>query len=297
MAPDASGPLVSVVMPSYNQAGFIEESVASVLGQDYLRTELVVADGGSTDGTLEILRRIGQGDPRLRWFSRTDSGPAEAINRALARVRGTLIGWLNSDDLYTPGAIARAVEAFANNPAWLMLYGRGEHIDGNGLPLGPYPTLPPTTPAEHFARGCFICQPTVFFRATVPVLLGTLDTSLKASFDFDYWLRAFLAFPERIGFVDAVQARSRLHDQCITRKMRQRVALEGVEVVARHLGQAPIHWLVTYMEELVALPAEERGVRDIRQHLLDTLAQTKGKIGQSEYHQLKEQIAREPRFG
>jgi hypothetical protein len=233
-------------MPSLNQAEFLEAALESVFSQSYSNLELVVADGGSTDGSLSVLESRQSMEPRLRVFSGKDTGPAQALNKALRSVRGSLIGWLNSDDLYAPGAIQRAVAAFDENPTWLMVYGHGQHIDALGRPTGVYPTLPPTTPIDGFQDGCFICQPTVFFRRSMFVLLGDLDEQLKTAFDFDYWLRAFKAFPERIGFIDSVQAFSRLHDGCITLRMRRAVAIESMQVLARHLGRAPAHWLLSY---------------------------------------------------
>jgi len=262
-------PLVSVVMPSMNQPEFIDQAITSVLSQDYPHIELIVADGGSRQDTLDILARRQRQDRRLRYFSRRDRGPAHALNDAMAAVRGTVIGWLNSDDLYAPGAISRALAALADDPRLLMVYGQGQHVDEHGAPIGLYPTLPPSAPLSKFSEGCFICQPTMFFRRSARILLGTLDETLKAAFDFDYWLRAFCAFPGRIGFVDEVQAMSRLHDGCITMRMRRTVALEGMQVLARHLGSAPKEWLLTYADELLAQDAEEREFSDIAQHMED----------------------------
>ena len=246
-------PLISVVMPSFNQAQFIDASIASVLNQSYSRIELIVADGGSTDGTQSALARWQAADRRVRWISQPDQGPADALNKALDLARGTFFGWLNSDDLYTAGAVARALEKLTDTSGNLMVYGHGEHVDAGGRFLHTYPTSPPEVGMARFANGCFICQPTVFFRRSMWVLLGAMDVSLETAFDFDYWLRAFRAFPERIGFVDAVQAQSRLHEATITHKMRRSVALEGARLLHRHLGYAPLHWILTHMAEARAL--------------------------------------------
>ncbi|MCX7144138.1 MAG: glycosyltransferase [Proteobacteria bacterium] len=133
--------LVSVVMPSLNQVKFIDTAIDSVLGQDYPNIELIVADGGSDDGTVELLKARQTGDGRLRWSSQPDSGPAAAVNGALAQVRGTVVGWLNSDDVYAPGAVRRAVDALEANPNWLMVYGHGQHVDGEGKALDDYRLL------------------------------------------------------------------------------------------------------------------------------------------------------------
>ncbi len=242
-------PLISVVMPSLNQRPFIAEAVSSVLEQGQVGVELIVADGGSTDGTVEWLENRALAEPRLRWSSGPDTGPAQAINNAMRKARGTLLGWLNSDDCYTPGALYRAQQALQAHPDWLMVYGSGEHVDEHGVVLGDYPTLPPTSSLAEFSNGCFVCQPTVLMRRSFVLLNGSLDETLQTAFDFDWWLRAFRRFPDRIGFVDAVQARSRLHDACLTIRQRLMVAKEGMRVLQRHLGGAPSHWIKTWVNE------------------------------------------------
>jgi glycosyltransferase involved in cell wall biosynthesis len=244
-------PLVTVVMPCFNQAQYVQRSIRSVLDQDYNHVELIVADGGSADGTLNILKDMAASDGRLKWFSGEDNGPADAINKALSRCRGTVIGWLNSDDLYTPGAASRAVDAFSNNPDWIMVYGHGQHIDEYDGVIDTYPTKVPPQPLLSFAQGCFICQPTVFFKRSMHFLLGGLEPRWKTSFDFAYWCRVFSVFGDRIGFVDEVQAQSRLHSDCITCNQRRTIALEGMQLLYEHLGEAPAHWLLTYRNELL----------------------------------------------
>lgn len=250
MAVSSQPPRVSIVMPTLNQCPFIGDAVASVLAQP-LVDELVVMDGGSTDGTLQVLQALAAAYPGpLRWQSAADTGPAQAVNRAVALARGDVIGWLNSDDLYAPGAVARALAALAALPGSVMVYGEGEHIDAGGAVLGRYPTLPPSTPLDGFAQGCFVCQPTAFFRRDAFLGLGGLDETLRTAFDFDLWLRMFKAHPGGIGFVPAVQARSRLHAGSITLRQRGQVALEGMAVLHRHLGSAPPEWLLTHVAEL-----------------------------------------------
>jgi len=247
-------PSISVVMPTLNQRPFIGEAVHSVMSQGVDDLELVVMDGGSSDGTqaeLHTLARVYPG--RLRWFSGPDAGPADAVHRGVLEARAPLIGWLNSDDLYRPGAMRRALDYLAEHPEHVMVYGQGEHVDVQGRHLERYSTLPPSTPLHVFADGCFICQPTAYFRRTPYLDAGGLDSSLKAAFDFDLWMRLFKRYPGAIGFVDAMQASTRLHDGAITMRMRQRVALEGLQVVHRHLGAAPGHWLLTHMDELCAI--------------------------------------------
>lgn len=237
-------------MPSFNQGAFIEEAVLSVLQQDYSSIELVIYDGQSTDQTIEVLQRLAGEFPNIRWTSERDEGPADALRKAMADARGEIIGWLNSDDLYVTGAIKRAVDALAEHPAWIMCYGEGEHIDQDGVVIDAYPTLKPESGLQGFEAGCFICQPTAFFKSSMLTLIGPLNTHLKTTFDYELWVRAFEAFPSRIGFVHNVQAQSRLHADCITNNQRETIALEGLMLGQRYLGGAQAHWVSTHLEEL-----------------------------------------------
>lgn len=243
--------LVSVVMPSLNQAQYLEVAVRSVLEQDHALVELIVADGLSTDGSVELLSRLqreyGQ---RLMWTSVKDSCAAQAINRALAQVRGKYVGWLNSDDMYLQGAISRAVQHFQAHKEHQMVYGQGRHIGPWGEPLGMYPSKPPSTPLDAFHGGSFICQPTVFMRKEAIDHVGLLDESIQTAFDFDWWLRFFKRYPRQVGFIRRIQAHSRLHPSCMTQRLRKQVALDGLKVTATHLGEAMPHWVWTHLEEM-----------------------------------------------
>jgi len=244
-------PLVSVVMPSLNQAQFLEAAVRSVLEQDYPNIDLIVADGMSTDGSLELLMqlKVEYGD-RLRWFSQQDGGAAEALNNAITQAQGDVVGWLNSDDMYLQGAVSRAVAYLNKHPSHQMVYGQGQHINANGVVLGNYPTLPPSTPIDFFSNGSFICQPTVFMRREALTQIGLLDASIRTAFDFDLFIRFFKLFPGQIGMIRSVQAFSRLHTACMTQRLRRQVALDGMRVVSKELGAVPEHWFWTYIDEM-----------------------------------------------
>lgn len=289
--------LVSVLMPSLNQAQYLAAAIDSVLTQDHQALELIVADGGSTDGTLGLLKANAQTDARLKWFSGPDAGPADALNKALVKARGTVIGWLNSDDLYTPGAVKRALVGLQASPDLLMVYGHGQHLNAAGQVTAAYPTKPAGTPIEEFAEGCFICQPTVFFKRTMPRLLGPFDASLKTAFDFDYWLRAFKAFPGRIAFVDAVQAQSRLHADCITLKQRRTVMLEGMALLAKHLGHAPKEWLLTYVFESVAQDPSQQHIATLKKDVVGLLGHVEHYLTSADLLELKRVLAMPQTWG
>lgn len=245
-------PQVSVLMPSFNQAIFIERAIRSVFAQAGVSVELLVMDGGSTDGTTDLLERLAaEFGSALRWTSTPDRGPGHALNKALANARGHVIGWLNSDDLYLPGAMQRALAYLAGNPHQWMVYGQGEHIDALDRRLGQYPSRSPDCGLQGFADGCYICQPTVFIRRMALRGLGGFDESLRTAFDLALWLRLFSRHPERVGYLDALQARSRLHAGCITRTQRAQVIREGMTLLARYLGVAPLHWLRSFADETI----------------------------------------------
>ncbi len=263
-------PPLAVVMPTRNQARYLARSVASVFADGSTPT-LIVQDGASTDDTPQLLAALADRQPGLSVFSRPDSGPAEALNRGFERALATgapVIGWLNSDDLYTPGALRRALDHLAAHPQHVAVYGEAEHVDADSRVLGRYPTLTPDAPLARWRDACPICQPTMFLRREAVQALLPLDTALRTAFDFDLWLRLFKAYPGRIGHLSAVQAQSRLHAEGITLRMRERVALEGMQVVHRHLGSAPAHWLLTHVGEALQACPFDADLARVQRHLL-----------------------------
>lgn len=133
-------PLVSIVTPSFNQAAYLESSIRSVLDQDYRPLEYIVIDGGSSDGSRGILERYA--DRLAWWVSEPDAGQTEAINKGFARSKGSILAWLNSDDVYVPGAVREAVEYLTAHPEAGMVYGDADYIDAAARRLGRFPAAP-----------------------------------------------------------------------------------------------------------------------------------------------------------
>lgn len=185
--------LISIITPSYNQAAFLESTIRSVLAQDHGEVEYLVVDGGSTDGSVEIIRRY---EHRLAWWvSERDSGQAEAINKGLARARGEVVAWLNSDDIYLPGALAGTAAAFAADPTLGLVFGDALTIDAAGQPLN---TLAfGDLGLAELARFRIICQPAVFMRRAVLERAGYLDRSYHYMLDHHLWLRLARLAPIR----------------------------------------------------------------------------------------------------
>jgi glycosyltransferase involved in cell wall biosynthesis len=201
-----NSPLVTIVTPSLNQARFIEETLESVLTQDYTPLEYFVVDGGSNDGTSDILAASG---PRVHWISEGDDGQADAINKGFRRANGAYLAWLNSDDVYLPGAIAAMAEYLDGHPDLDLVYGHVDNIDSSGRWLGPAKQVEKFDPSRLLNDVDFVAQPGTMFRRSAFERVGPLDTSLHWSFDYDLWLR--FAAQGRLGLVDKVLAQNRIH--------------------------------------------------------------------------------------
>jgi glycosyltransferase involved in cell wall biosynthesis len=185
-------PRVSIVTPSLNQGRFIEDTVKSVLGQDYPRIEYLVVDGGSTDGTLAILGRYGGA---LRWISEPDGGQGAAINKGFRLTSGEILGWLNSDDLYEPRAVSAAAEYLRQHPEQAMVYGDATHVDAEGEEIGPCSYVGPADVDRLLHESDYIVQPATFFRRSAFEAVGGLDESLHWGMDYDLWLKIARRFP------------------------------------------------------------------------------------------------------
>lgn len=181
-------PLVSVATPSFDQARFLEETILSVLNQEYPRVEYIIIDGGSTDGSVEIIRKYA--DRLAHWISEPDGGQADAINKGWRLSHGDIVAYLNSDDTYVPGAISAALECFQSHPDVDILYGDAQIIDASGALIGHYAGGP--FDFHEMVRNCHnvIPQPSTFFRRRVLEKAGAFDIRLQFVFDFEYWLRA-----------------------------------------------------------------------------------------------------------
>jgi hypothetical protein len=178
-------PLVSVVTPSYNSVLYIQEAIQSVLQQDYPNVEHIVIDGESTDGTVGLLRKYAH----LRWISEPDKGQAEAVNKGFRMAEGEIIGWLNADDTYTPGAIEAAVRHLALRPEVGIVYSDCNWIDSEGNPIGRYRAQPYSL-RNLVEGGGLIHTPAVFWRRALFDVVGYLNPNLHYSLDNDFWLRA-----------------------------------------------------------------------------------------------------------
>ena len=231
--------MVSIVTPSFNQGRFIQETIESVLSQDYSPVEYLVIDGGSTDETLDILKQYGS---RFYWVSEKDRGQSNAINKGWNRARGEILAWLNSDDIYLPGAISKAVGFLQDHPEFGAVYGEGYHIREDGKIIERYPTEPFNQ--QRLVETCYICQPTVFIRKGVLQKIGFLDEGLRYSMDYDLWFR--IARQHDFGYLPEYLACTRFYGETKTLGQRVQVHKEILEVVHRHHQSVPASWVYGY---------------------------------------------------
>lgn len=229
-------PTISVVTPTFRMAKFLNHAIGSVLSQAAEDVEYIVADGGSDDGTVELLAKF---EGRLRWSSMKDSGAADALARAFGEARGTILGWLNADDELLPGALTSVLDAFSANPDAIAVFSGGVWIDEAGCPLRPYPVA--TDAQAQLWRECLICQPACYFRADAYRAVGGIDRMLTSAFDYDLWIRL-----SRLGpmiYIPGVWALSRMHPNNKSLGQRDIMFSECMQVLSRHYQYVPFQWI------------------------------------------------------
>jgi len=196
-------PLVSIITPSYNSGRFLEDALRSILAQDYPHIEHLVIDGGSTDDTLQILKRY---QNRITWMSKPDEGQADALNKGFKLARGEVLGWLNADDTYQPGAVGSAVAWLQSHPAVDLVYGGFNFINEGREIL--YTHIPPQFSLEKLLYGDIIPQAAMFFRRRIIEEIGGVDPHLHYVMDWEFVLR--IARNYRVQRVPAVWGNFRI---------------------------------------------------------------------------------------
>lgn len=242
---------VSIITPSFNQGKFIARTLQSVKQQqdtlpNDIAIEHVVYDGGSTDDTLEILRGF---KDDVVWVSEPDRGQTHAVNKGLQNTTGEIIGWLNSDDVYYPGAISKVLNFFAENPEVDVVYGMARHIDIYDKVINSYPTA--AFSVQDLLANCFICQPALFFRRRVLNKTGLLDESLNYCMDYEFWVRMAL-LGIKFAYLQDLLAGSRLYPQNKTLSAKVAVHAEINDMLKKHLNYVPISALINYAYAVVS---------------------------------------------
>jgi glycosyltransferase involved in cell wall biosynthesis len=230
---------VTVVTPALNRAQMLERTVQSIRAQSYPYVEHIVVDGGSTDGTVEMLRRH-EGSYSLRWISEPDDGMYSAINKGLRRGSGDIQAYLNSDDLYFPWSLDVVVKAFARHPEVDVVFGDVLDIDD---PTG-HSRVAWNLPfnLDYLRRTGFMWQPGVFWRRSVFVAAAGFDERIRYGADLEFWLRLG-AQGRRFLKVNEVLAVARQHPETLSLKHLPRVIQELAEIRAKHAPRSRTSWL------------------------------------------------------
>jgi glycosyltransferase involved in cell wall biosynthesis len=233
-----SPPLISVVTPSFNQASFIGEAIASVQLQKYGNCEHLVIDGGSTDGTLPLLRglKAGEGERSVIWLTEPDSGQSEALNKGFRQAKGEIIGWLNSDDRYRAGCFEQIVQAFADNPDADILYGDYLLVDEAGKTVKIRREIEFSAFILLYHRVLYIPTTATFFRRRVFEEKNWLDESLHYAMDLEFFIR-LAARGYRFRHIPEILADFRVHSKSKSCRAASEHRIEHQQVV---LGAAPV---------------------------------------------------------
>lgn len=238
-------PHISILTPSLNQGRFIEETIKSVLSQDYPSFEHIVIDGGSTDETLDILRYYQKIDDRLRFISEPDRGQSHAINKGLKLVNGDIVGWLNSDDTYCRDALTKAANAFQTNSSCSVIYGKAYITNEKNEIIRPYPVHP--FDKRKLFNSCFICQPAAFIKKSALIRAGGVDEDLQFCMDYDLWIRlAKMNVP--FGFLNEFLAHTRFYRESKTGAKLFTVGFpEIIKTLKKHYGSVSKEWLTFFL--------------------------------------------------
>ena len=254
-----SSPLVSIVTPSFHQARYLEQTLRSVLEQDFPRIEYLVIDGASKDGSVDIIKKY---EGKLAyWVSEKDTGQAEAINKGLSRATGEIVAWLNSDDYYLPGAVSSAVKIFEANPDVALVYGDMLAVDENGR----------TTNSMKYTQLsladllCFqiIGQPSVFFRREALQKAGLLDTAFHFLLDHHLWIR--IAQQGSVLHVPQVWSAARYHAEAKNVAKAAEFGREAFRILAWAKGQPSLRETLSGVERRARASANRVDAR----YLLD----------------------------
>lgn len=241
---------ISIVTPSYNQAGYLAETIASVIGQEGdFHIDYLVVDGGSSDDSVAIIKHyeslLQQGDwPQkcrgitYRWLSEKDRGQTDALMKGFRLAQGEILAWLNSDDTYLPGTLQAVVTSFQAQADTALLYGDATYCDASGASIGSYRTA--AFDLDSLAAANIICQPAAFFRRTAFEAVGGLDETLHFAMDYDLWIRLGKRFTCR--HIPRHLAVYRLHAASKTVNVATLISNseESLAVARRHFAWAPL---------------------------------------------------------
>lgn len=236
---------VSIITPSYNQAQFLETTIRSVLSQGCKDLEYFIIDGGSSDGSLEIIRKY---EDRLSfWISEPDKGQADAINKGFKKATGDVIAWINSDDAYAPGAIQSAIKEFLKRPDVGLIYGNSVSMDQHGVPF--HLQSFNEYSLKDLVAFNIICQPAVFFRKEILAEAGFLDHQFHFLLDHHLWLR--IAQRTNIHHVSEIWAFARYHPGAKNIRLAPEFGKEAFKLLDWMRGEPDLVEIITQNQKVV----------------------------------------------
>jgi len=257
---------ITIVTPSYNQATFIERTIESILGQNYPDLEYIVMDGGSTDGTVEILKKYGS---QILWKSEKDSGQSEAINKGLRMATGDIVAFLNSDDTYEPGSLQAVADYFNKKKDIMWAYGKCHIIDENDLeirkPITWYKNLLLRKYSyRKLLAENYISQPATFWRREVHKEIGYINEKEHFTMDYEFWLRLGQKF--RAGVINKYIANFRMYDTSKSGSLSNPQFVDELRIARKFSGnyKLPIflhqinYYKITWAYRLMAFIKEKR---------------------------------------
>lgn len=273
-----NSPTFTIVTPSYNQARYLGETIQSVLNQaGSFSLEYIVADGGSNDGSVEVIKNydrmlrqkeypIKNNGIIFKWWSRPDKGQSDAINQGFKKSKGLYVAWLNSDDLYEPGALHEAQKVFKKNPDAGMVYGNYSEIDSRGEKLREI-SVPDFDLKKEISHGNMVPQPSVFMKRATLFKAGLLNPEYHYAMDYDLWIRIGSLAP--VVHVEKYWSRFRLHNDSKTVALAKKFFKEEREISREHgaplISQHLINHLHKYHPRLAFLL-----IKAVRAHKLFT---------------------------
>ena len=237
---------ISVITITYNSKKYLEETIESVLSQNFHDIEYIFVDGVSTDGTLDILRCHAERDKRIRWVSEPDRGITDAMNKGIRMATGDIVGHLHSDDAYMPGTLERVADCFLKNPEAKWVTGRMLIVDEEGETL--YETeLKSSYTAQSILKQNIIGHPATFFRREVFDEIGLFDETFKYAMDYDLFVRVALKYEPVV--IDHLLARFRYHPGSLSSANLLKAMAEDYLIRKRNRGEiSPISAVIDHFD-------------------------------------------------